>query len=80
MWHEPSPSIEVLSPDRREAARHIVTSRCDRLRKHADAAGSNTEKTQGKDQDDLEIQRSGPVRLQRPGREAARALVPAALA
>jgi hypothetical protein len=27
MWHEPSPSIEVLSPDRREAARHTVTSR-----------------------------------------------------
>ena len=27
VWHEPSPSIEVLSPDRREAARHTVTSR-----------------------------------------------------
>src|ERR1700751_5114295 len=26
MWHEPSPSIEVLTPDRREAARHTVTS------------------------------------------------------
>jgi hypothetical protein len=27
VWHEPFPSIEVRLPDRREAARHTVTSR-----------------------------------------------------